>query len=151
MLTSLSTGRETGGKSKPLHYFSMGENRRVSAEPLFKTFKERGDMASFAQRLNISLSRLMNWKKRGIPHAQVVAVAHAMNLASTDDYYKLARGNNVHKPKTIPLSEGEKLLALVETFLDTDTEGQFRILEAAKALGAHGRGASSKRRTARRR
>ena len=151
MLTSLSTNRETKAKSERIPFTPMGEIKRVSAAPLFATFKERGDMASFANKLNISLSRLMNWKRRGIPHAQVMTVAHAMNLASADDYYKLARGNNVNKVKTIPLSEGEKLLALVETFLDTNEEIQSEILEAAKALGAHGREPSSKRRTARRR
>lgn len=116
---------------------------RVSAKPLFDTLTERGAKQAFADKMNISLSRLMNWEGRGIPHAQVRAVAHHMSLQSADDYYRLAENGtkaNIHKLKTIPPSEADKLLALVKSFLDTDNEGQTLILESAKALGRkHGR------------
>lgn len=115
--------------------------QRISATPLFATFRERGDLANFARKLNVAIPVVSNWRKRGIPPAMIRQVAHAMNLSSVDDYYRLAesgqkvsvRGPNGAK-RNIPQSQAEIFLALVKTFLDTDAEGQLEIFEAATSL-----------------
>lgn len=140
-LTLMSTPCDTAPVRKTLHFLCMADPERISAKPLFDTFEKRGDLASFAKKLNVSVARLMNWKKRGIPSAQVRAVAHAMSLRSSDDYYRLADNGQkaaghgqTYDRGAVPQSEAEKFLALAKTFLDTDAVGQHQILEAANSL-----------------
>lgn len=130
-------------------------NDEISAKPLFDTFKDRGDPQAFADKLNISLARLLNWRSRGIPHKMVRTVAAAMGLGSADDYYQLASEGTKDKKSrsnearpTMPQSEGEKLLVLVKAFLQTDEEGKHELLEAASAV--QGTNGASSRKSSRR-
>ena len=144
----LSTGGETSSDRGYLHSLFM--ERTVSAAPLNDLLKNgpRGAKARFAQKLNVSAQVLSNWLARGaIPAGYIPAVARAMSLQSTDDYYRLAdpkqkgqiNGGNIAKSH-MQQTEGEKLLALVKTFLDTDSEGQHEILEAVQSLAdSHGK------------
>ena len=119
----------------------------VSSGPLFETLKDRGAQAAFARKLNISLQVLSNWRTRGIPRGNVPDVAHAMSLPSTDHYFRLAENwgkTGAKRPNgvtvNIPRSEAEKFLALVKAFLDTDSETQLEILEAASSITeSHGK------------
>ncbi len=118
----------------------------ISAKPLFDTFKDRGDPQAFADKLNISLARLLDWRKRGIPFKMIRPVAAAMGLQSADQYYELASGGtrdrkarSNHDKPVAHLSDGDKLLVLINAFLQTDDEGKHELLEAVTAVqGSNG-------------
>lgn len=58
------------------------KQQTVPAGPLFKRIEaKRGGKAAFAKQLDIDHGRLSNWKKRGIPWAQVTRVAAAIGMA----------------------------------------------------------------------
>lgn len=63
----------------------------IPAAPLLKRIgKSRGATAAFAKKLQIDHGRVSNWKKRGIPWAQLPRVAEALEL--TPDQYLAEAG-----------------------------------------------------------
>jgi|CXWL01.1.fsa_nt_gi hypothetical protein len=66
-----------------------GDNtRKISSEPLFTRIGDSfGAAAKFALGSGISHQRLTNWKRRGIPAAELPAVAAALGI-SVEQYLK---------------------------------------------------------------
>lgn len=64
--------------------------QQISAAPLFNRLgREKGKAAKFAQDLQISRQVLANWRRRGVPAAQVPKIANLLGI-TTEVYYREA-------------------------------------------------------------
>lgn len=110
----MQTFCEAHGLGRSLNFLFMGKgDRKISAAPLFERLG-RGGAAAFAKKINSSEQRVANWKRRGIPAAEVGTVAGALGM--TYEEYMRAAGHEVHVARQRPGQYTIEAAKLLEDF-----------------------------------
>lgn len=89
----LSTSRVTTCQSRQINcsHVAKDESRKtIDAAPLFRRLGDQsGAVAKFARQYGISQQRITNWRKRGLPAAELPAICAALGV-SVEQYLKEA-------------------------------------------------------------
>lgn len=107
---------------------AKAQSATVSSSPLFEWFKlDKGNRAKL-RAAGFTDGRITNWKARGIPRAEVGAVAQVMTL--NYDEYLVAAGEKVKaRPKIGPADLSEDALEIARAFDHMEPQTQERARE----------------------
>lgn len=122
----------------------MDKDDAITAKPLRKRFKKRGDKQRFANDLSISIQSVTNWLSRGVPSKELPRVANWCGL--TVEQYLRESGVDVG-PAPLPMTsrvEGpmyEHLLEYWERLPPKLQEAILHVLKLAATMDTGRRGA----------
>jgi hypothetical protein len=131
---------------------SLPKPDTASSKPLFDWFDAEPGRRRRLVEAGYSDGRITNWKSRGVPLGEVGRVAAVMGI-NYERYMALASDSPLPENQIISPqgNDAEKLLFVIRTFLDTDSDGRLELFDAARVLRKKNASPAQSRRSSKRR
>jgi hypothetical protein len=98
---------EAAQDARTINFLFMAKaEKKISSTPLFGRLS-KGGAAKIAEQLNVSEQVISNWKRRGVPAAEVGRIAAVLGISYEQYMLEAGRPLNVAQPAQYTLAEME--------------------------------------------